>query len=225
MSKKILVIAPHSDDAELGCGGYLAKQAILGAEITVVVMAVGTIRHVDSGKTVHASTRLDEAVAAGEVLGVKSVVLGFDGMDSLMDTLPMRDVIDKIGAAIVSYAPDEVLLPLPSAHQDHEVVYKAAIAACRPRPATRGIKAILAYEYPATGWGSGSEFSAGRGGMYVDITEVMPIKQAALNCHKSQMRDGQDLISTYAADALARLRGVESCCQYAELLHVIRMRA
>jgi LmbE family N-acetylglucosaminyl deacetylase len=225
MPDRILVIAPHSDDAELGCGGYMAKRAQQGAEVHVLIMALGDITHLDTGHTVRWHVRLEEADAAAKVLGAYGVHYGFVNKDTMLDTLPLKEVIGKIEGAIADLKPREILLPLPSAHQDHEVTHRAAMAACRPRAATRYVEKVLAYEYPATGWGPGAEFTVGRGGMYVDISEQMDLKREALNQHHSQMRGPEDLISTYAADALARLRGVESACEYAELLHVIRLRA
>ena len=42
MRKQITVIAPHSDDAELGVGGYLHREAKKGAVIKVFVLAGGS---------------------------------------------------------------------------------------------------------------------------------------------------------------------------------------
>ena len=39
--KKILVIAPHADDEILGCGGYLLHQKQIGADIHIVIGALG----------------------------------------------------------------------------------------------------------------------------------------------------------------------------------------
>lgn len=40
MKKKVLVLAPHTDDAELGCGGSIAKFVEEGREVHVVSFSI-----------------------------------------------------------------------------------------------------------------------------------------------------------------------------------------
>jgi len=39
MYKKVLALAPHTDDVELGCGGFLSKLKKQGVVIDVVVFS------------------------------------------------------------------------------------------------------------------------------------------------------------------------------------------
>ncbi len=65
---------------------------------------------------------------------------------------------------IRGFRPTEILIPLPLSHQDHEAVYRAAVAACWPLNLTGSVQLIAAYEYSATSWRAGSAADAGRGG-------------------------------------------------------------
>jgi len=44
-TQRIIVIAPHADDEVLGCGGTVAAAARRGAEVKLVVQAMGGIKH------------------------------------------------------------------------------------------------------------------------------------------------------------------------------------
>lgn len=220
-TKTILSVSPHADDVELGCGGYLARRAREGAEIRSLVMSTSTIEHPHGGK-VTSQTRMDEAFAAADVLGMASVERLFEGKDSLLDTIPLRELIDALVGKIAEYQPCEILIPLPSSHQDHVQTYKACIAATRPTALPASVKMIAAYEYPTSGWGEGAS-EVGKGGRYVELDEeLMEKKAAALACYKSQMREGFEPYSIRAARALAHMRGMECGLEYAELLHVVR---
>jgi len=218
----IVAISPHPDDTELGVAGYLARKINEGAEVHNVVVTVGDVffRHLD--RVVTADERMQECHAAGHLLGFKSVECLFPGKDTILDFFPIVEIIQAIDRICDRLQPSEVLIPLPSSHQDHEVVYRACLAAVRPS-ATRSVRLIAAYEYPATGWGPGMPLLATGGGMYVDVTDWIKTKENALLCYESQMRDRDNCFSVDAVRAMARMRGLECGVHYAELLHVMRI--
>jgi LmbE family N-acetylglucosaminyl deacetylase len=121
------------------------------------------------------------------------------------------------------FKPTEVLIPLPSAHQDHRYAYEVCIAATRPSASKWRPSLIAAYEYPASGWGDGSGVDAGHGGIYVDVSRHWHKKMAALDCYQSQMRGPQHLFSLEGAEALAIMRGLECGFKKAELFHALRI--
>jgi len=61
----LLVIAVHPDDAELGCGGTIAKQVALGRKVGIVDLTRGEL-----GSRGTAEIRDREAAAAAEILGL-----------------------------------------------------------------------------------------------------------------------------------------------------------
>lgn len=221
MSKKIFVVSPHADDLELGCGGYIAKQAYQGAEVSCLIMAAGDNFHPHLGRIVTAEERIEEARAAMGVLGVPHLDIALMNKDGYLDTVPQRELIREIEHAIAKNEPDEILIPLPSSHQDHIATYQASVAATRPSARNR-VRLIAAYEYTASSWNGGPTAESGRGGLYVDISEWFDLKAEALRCHKTQMRNGRHCWSIDSAESLARMRGLESGLDKAELLYVMR---
>jgi LmbE family N-acetylglucosaminyl deacetylase len=218
----LLVISPHADDAELGCGGYMYQNQRTGDRVLNVVLAVGNVYFEHLSRIVTIEERLEELSRAMAILQCESYVC-FEEFDTRLDTLPLTNIISKIENQIKLFKPREVLIPLPSSHQDHEVAYRACIAACRPSMKTASIELIAAYEYPATSWGAGSGADAGKGGLYVEINEeALQTKLAALRCHESQIREDGHCWSLTAATAMAKMRGLEAGLEYAELFHVMR---
>lgn len=61
----ILVLAVHPDDAELGCGGTIAKHVAMGHKVGIVDLTRGEL-----GTRGSAEIRDREAAAAGEILGL-----------------------------------------------------------------------------------------------------------------------------------------------------------
>lgn len=220
---KLLVFTPHCDDETISCGGYIARTIAEGGEVLVVIASVSEIDFLHKG-LVSIKNRLDELEHALEKLGGCKYKVLTKGFESKLHQYPMGDLVASMDRVQNDFCPDEVLIPLPSCHQDHVYMYTACVAATRPTLYKHQPKFIAAYEYPLTNWGEGAEANSFKGGMYVDVTEYWPQKVDALNCYESQMRGDKDLISTYGCEALARMRGLEIGVDYAELFHIMRYR-
>jgi LmbE family N-acetylglucosaminyl deacetylase len=218
--RRLMVVAPHADDAELGAGGYMARTIEEGGEVLVVLLAVGPVFFPHLGRVVTAEERLGEMEAALKVLGVSSCAVFAKDTDGKLDTVPTFEVVHFLDRIQREFRPTELLIPLPSSHQDHVMAHRAAVAAARPR--SGGPELVAAYEYPASRWGEGSSADAGRGGLYVEISPWMKQKLDALREHRTQMRPDGHCFSIAAAEALAVMRGLESGLEKAELFHVMR---
>jgi LmbE family N-acetylglucosaminyl deacetylase len=217
--RRLMVVAPHADDAELGAGGYMARTIEDGGEVMVVVLAVGPVFFHHLGRVVSAEERLAEMEAALRILGVRDHAVFSKETDGRLDTVPTFEVVQYLDALQREFRPTELLIPLPSSHQGHAAAHWASIAASRPR--SHGPELVAAYEYPASSWGEGSGADPGRGGLYVEISPWIERKLDALREHKSQMRNDGHCFSIRAAEALAVMRGLESGLE-AELFHVMR---
>ncbi len=217
---KVLVIAPHADDAEFGMGGYLHRMHREGlAKATVAVMACGD--YVDRfGAEVSGETRMLETARAMEALGV--------GRHANLDAAP-ENGFDRVGQWALIGAVDQALgmddfaeafFCLPSCNQDHRALYQAAAAAFRPGR-WPGVKRVWLYEHPGQSMGTEQPVL---GRCYVRFgPEDMHAKARALNHHESQFlgrQKGHD--SPEGAFALARLRGSEAGAEFAELLWLFR---
>lgn len=75
MKLDILVFASHPDDAELGCGGTIAKHTALGDKVGIIDLTRGEL-----GTRGNPETREKEAAASAKILGV-----------SVRENLSLRD--------------------------------------------------------------------------------------------------------------------------------------
>lgn len=219
--KNVLIISPHADDEVIGCGGLIKKVINYGGKVHVAVTAVGDITFYHLGRVVTKEERKLELKSALERLGVTSHHTIFEDYESLMDTIPIRKVISAFEQLIGSIQPSAVLLPYPSFHQDHKVVFDAGFAALRPTPKhNTHLRLIATYEYPFKSWSNENSYS---GNFYINIADEMNDKIEALKCHQSQLREGRHLISPESVKLWAEKRGLEANMPYAEMFHIIRL--
>lgn len=226
-SQRALVIAPHADDEAYGCAGTIAKIKAAGGSVYAIVVSVGDLQHYKSeAPSVAGETREAELRASMDLLKVDGYeVLFRDAKTHLrLDAIPRRDLIALFERdaqyAIDKIRPTALILPHPSYNQDHEAVFKAGFAACRPH--LRGdkpfINMVLACDAAQLGWGDGF-----RPDLYVDISEYLSIKLDALACHKSQLRVLPDPGSIKNVEYLARFRGANIAVDAAEAFECHRV--
>jgi LmbE family N-acetylglucosaminyl deacetylase len=222
------VIVPHPDDEAYGCAGTVAKVKAAGGRVYVMVGSVGDLRHYSTEHpVVTAARRKEELAAAMEVLGVDGYEILFEDSDRHMrlDAVPRRDLVTVIERearyAIDRVRPTAVILPHPSYNQDHEALFRAGFAACRPHlPEDKPfVKLVLSCDAPQLCW-SPVPFQPN---FYVDVSEFLEVKLRALRCHASQLRPPPHHGSLENAERLARLRGAEVCVQAAEAFTCYRL--
>lgn len=215
-AKTILILSPHADDVEIGCGGIIARAVAEGSKVVVALATVG------GASTAPSETRLLEFTASMRVLGVHEHILMSMGFDGCLHTKPMDSMVAQFDALQEQLEPDIVILPLPSFHQDHRYCWEFGIASTRPSPKKWFPTTVAAYEYPLSFWGGGEKPVTGV--LHVDVTPYWGSKIKALQCYKSQMGGDLGLISEYGAEALAKLRGLEVGVRYSEVLYILRAR-
>src|SRR5579872_1100671 len=137
--QRLLVVAPHADDETAGAGGLMARIKDAGGRVFVMVMSTGDLLHFDdTGKKTKKKTRRDELAAAMKTLNVDGWEIVYEDtrLHLRLETLPRRELADKIERSSMlcteKVRPTMIVLPAPSYNQDHEAVYKAGLAACRP---------------------------------------------------------------------------------------------
>lgn len=212
-TKKILVIAPHADDEILGCGGYLLHQKAKGADITIVIGTIG-----GSDKRQDFNTRFAEFDSVCDELNAARLVL-HDGMDAMLDTIPAYDITSKLNNVIDDIRPDEVFINYRSLHQDHIKMYECALASVRLREGYAP-RLVALYEYPFATTQVGP---IGGGFMYHDISDCIEEKISLFEKYASQVRESPSPLNREGISALARIRGVECGCSYAEKFYVQKM--
>lgn len=197
---RVLAIYAHPDDAEVSCGGTLAKWAAAGAEVHVVVCCEGDKGAVPKGTNPDelAAVRKSEAIAAGAVLGVhEHRWLGIPDGEVENTGACRRQVVEIIR----SVAPVALAAPDPTAvffgetyvnHRDHRevgwLVIDAVAAAANPRyhPDAGPPHAVSSFYLSGTL----------EGDTWVDVTETIDTKARAVGCHVSQLGDRTEWLRT-----------------------------
>lgn len=216
--QRVTVIAPHPDDETLGAGGTIARLAAQGAEVAVLVVSghLPPLYPASAFETTHR-----EALAAFEALGVtRHEFLRVPA--TLVNATPVAELNGKVARFVRDTRPDWVLLPFPDRHIDHRVIFDAAVVACRPVH-SGAPRVVLAYEtLSETHWNVPGVEPAFAPEVFVDVSSHMAAKQRALRAYASQVNDAPSR-SIEACTALARFRGSQNGCEYAEAFKTVRI--
>ncbi|MBL0968877.1 MAG: PIG-L family deacetylase [Brevundimonas sp.] len=217
MPKRMSVIAPHPDDETLGAGATIARFAAEGVEVSVLIVS-GHLPPLYPQEAFETTRR--EADAAMKTLGAAR----WDFLEipaTKVHEAPVAEVNGRISAFLRETSPEVVLLPFPDRHIDHRVIFDASVVACRPvHP--KAPRLVMAYEtLSETHWNAPGIEPAFGPEVFVDTTAYMDRKQAALECYASQIQNAPSR-SIEACMALAKFRGSQNGCGYAEAFKVIR---
>ena len=196
---RALAVFAHPDDPEVGCGGTLARWASLGAEVHLVIANRGEKGSADpaTDPDALAEHRAAEVARAAAVLGLAGVEhLGYpDG--EIDNDAPLRARLVEI---IRRLRPEALIAPDPTAvffgdsyvnHRDHRQLGWAVLdslvpAASAPYVPDAGAPhqvglVLLAGTLEADAW--------------VDISEVLDRKVAAVSCHASRLGGDPHLVA------------------------------
>ena len=221
MSRAVLVVAAHTDDEALGCGGTIAKHVAQGDRVCVVFLADGV-----TSRSGASAQKLDERTSAArraqEILGIKkSFMLGFP--DNRMDTVPLLDIVQRLEAVIDDVQPEIVYTHHNGdLNIDHQITHQAVLTACRPVPGS-SVREIYAFEVlSSTEWNTPYllPFIAN---VFVDISNHLETKMNALNAYALEMREPPHSRSVINAKRLAQLRGSCVGIDAAEAMMAIRV--
>lgn len=218
MKLDILVFGAHPDDAELGCGGTIAKEISLGKKVGIIDLTRGELGTRGSGEL-----RIIEARNAAKILGVTvRENLGFSDGFFTNDKKHQLEVVKMIR----KYQPDTVLCnAVEDRHIDHAKGSQLVSDACFLSGLLK-IMTTLEDEkqqkwrpkqvYHYIQWKNSTPH------FVVDVTGFIPLKTAAVLAYSSQFYDPKSTepetpISTknfidsinYRAKDLGRLIGVE----------------
>jgi len=208
---KILCLSAHADDAEIGCGGSIAKFTEEGND---VYSAVFSMAEKSLPKELPKDTLLHEARASAHILGIKPQNL-------LTYRYPVREfpkfrqeILEDLVKLNKKIQPDLVLLPSKyDFHQDHQTVTEEGFRAFR-------FISILGYEM----FRNCGTFEA----TFFIILKKRHIqkKNDALNCYESQKlrmeQSGRKHIDQENIKALAQIRGTQIGVDYAEAFNTVR---
>lgn len=201
-----MVLAPHTDDGELGCGGTIAR--LLEAGANVFYAAFSTAEQ-SLPESLPKDTLKIEVRNATRVLGIKEENLIIFNYEVRKLNYVRQEILESLIEIRKKISFDLILLPsLNDIHQDHKTIAEEGLRAFKN-------VTILGYELI---WNN----------LTFNTTSFVKLeshhiekKSLALKEYKSQK--GRSYMSEEFIFSLAKTRGVQVAADYAEAFEVIRL--
>ena len=205
MIKTILVVAAHSDDEALGCGGTIARHVSEGDIVYAIFVADGISSRDQAGQK-DIENRTFAAERARNILGIReNFYLGLP--DNRLDSLPLIEVVKGVEKILHKPKPNIIYTHHHGdLNVDHRVTHQAVMTACRPIPSS-SVTEIYAFEVmSSTEWATpiAEPFVPN---YYVDISSQLCIKSEALKAYQQEMREAPHSRSIEHSLYLAHHRG------------------
>lgn len=189
--KKVLIIAAHPDDEVLGLGGTIAKHTKNGDEVHLLIITDGSTSQYKKSKELSKiiDNKKKETEDCAKILGISTIIYG-NLPDMKLDITPHIEINEVIENAINIIKPDIVYTHFwGDVNQDHIQVFNSTLVAVRPM-VNQSVKEIYCYNVPSsTEWGSYNQFVAFSPNTFVDISKYFDIKQKAIECYKTELRN------------------------------------
>jgi len=205
MIEKVLVLAPHTDDGEFGCGGSVARFIDEGKEVYYVAFSTAEESVPEPWPKDILKTEVKEATQRLGIPRENLIIFNFKVRELGYHRQEILEELVKIKKEI---CPDLVFLPSSNdLHQDHSTVSIEGIRAFKNTT-------ILGYEVPWNNIVFQSE-------AFVILSEdYIQKKLFALDAYNSQK--GRNYANEECIRSMARMRGSQIGCKYAEAFEVIR---
>jgi len=205
MESRVLVLAPHTDDGEFGCGGSISHFVDEKRDVYYVAFS-------SAEKSVPRGMPKD--ILKKEVRKATSV-LGIPPRNLILFDYPVRefplhrqDILEELVRLEKDIKPELIFLPSPNdTHQDHLVIAHEGFRAFKRA-------SLLGYEIP---WNN-LTFNT-NAFVFLEDKDLQK-KIDALKCYKSQL--DRFYASEDSVRSLARTRGTQIGTTYAEVFEVIR---
>jgi len=208
-SKTVLVLAPHTDDAELGCGASIARFVEEGSDVFIAAFSSA-----EESLPLGAPKDLlkQEFYKAIPLLGVKKENTAVYDYQVRRLSYFRQEVLEEMVKLKKQIQPDMVLLPSgQDVHQDHQVIHMEGLRAFKDNT-------ILGYELP---W---NHVTFSTQAFIVVEEHHLNKKYLALNEYRSQMELERPYFTRDFLFGLARVRGTQIKEKYAEAFEVIRIK-
>jgi N-acetylglucosamine malate deacetylase 1 len=206
--QRALVLAPHTDDGEFGCGGAMARLVEEGADVRYVAFSIAT-RSLPEGFPPDTLAR--EVREATAELGIPAESLTVHDFDVRTFPEHRQEILELLIQLWNDWKPDVVFQPsLHDIHQDHQTVAAEGLRAFKRTT-------ILGYEIP---WNN-LDFAYQA---YVALEQRhIERKEAALARYASQQH--RRYANPEYVWNLARTHGINVNREYAEVFQVYRLIA
>jgi N-acetylglucosamine malate deacetylase 1 len=207
--KRVLVMSPHTDDAELGCGGTMARWIGEGADLFTAAFSTAETSLPPGSKPYRLK---DECHLALDEIGVPRD-------NRFIYDFPVRElgyhrqeVLEEMVKLAREVRPEVVLVPSGAdLHQDHAVVHQESVRAFRHLT-------MMGYELP---W---NHITFSTQAFVVLDESHLRRKWAALTKYESQLEMARPYFRYDFIESMARVRGVQVKAAFAEAYEAIRIR-
>ena len=206
--RRVLVLAPHTDDGEFGCGGTMARLLDAGADVRYVAFSIATKSLPPGFPPDTLAREVREATAEIGLAPEQLTVHDFE-----VRTFPehRQEILELLIDLWAEWPPDAVLQPsLGDIHQDHQVIAAEGLRAFKRTT-------VLGYEIP---WNTlNFNYQA-----YVSLEQRhVERKVAALGRYESQQH--RNYANADYIWNLAKTRGINIGRELAEVFEVYRVVA
>ena len=204
--QRALVLAPHTDDGEFGCGGTMARLVEAGCDVHYVAFSIAT-RSLPEGFA--PDTLAQEVREATAELGIPEERLTVHDFD--VRTFPERrqDILELLVGLWEELAPDVVFQPsLHDVHQDHQTIAQEGLRAFKRTT-------IFGYEIPWNNFDFSYGASVGLEERHVE-RKVAAVQRYASQQHRRYAN------AEYIWN-LARVHGTNVNRDFAEVFQVYRI--
>ncbi|MEM2175060.1 MAG: PIG-L deacetylase family protein [Candidatus Micrarchaeia archaeon] len=201
----IVVLAPHTDDGELGCGGSIVKLLEEGKEVYYVAFSTAETSVPEGFPKNILELEVREAT---RILGISPSNLIVYKYEVRKLNYVRQEILEELVKIRKEINPDLIFMPSSyDIHQDHQTVAMEGIRAFKR-------SSILGYELP---WNN-IRFNTQA---FIKLEKRHIIRKIeALKAYKSQSH--RDYLKDEFMWSLARTRGVQIGVEYAEAFEVIR---
>jgi len=206
--ERVLVLAPHTDDGEFGCGGTMARLVEAGAEVRYVAFSIAT-KSLPEGFPPDTLAR--EVREATTELGIPESQLTVHDFEVRTFPQSRQEILEVLIELWEEWQPEVVFQPsVHDIHQDHQVIAAEGLRAFKRTT-------ILGYEIP---W---NNFDFSYQWYFALDREHVERKAAALAKYASQ-RHRRYSDPEYIWN-VARTHGINVNREYAEVFEVYRVVA
>lgn len=204
-NKTILILAPHTDDGELGCGGTIARAIREGADIWYIAFS-RCEESIPEG--LPKDILVHEVKAATAVLGIPEDHVMVQKYKVRHFSESRQQILDDLIVLGKKIDPDIVFLPSQhDIHQDHATISAEGLRAFKKRT-------IFAYELPWNNFSFNNQ-------AFVKCTKADAEKKVtALRKYESQ--NGRQYTSKESILSLLRTHGMQIGEEFAEVFEIPR---
>ncbi len=203
--KNVLVLAPHGDDGELGCGGTMSRLIEEGANLFYMCFSMCE----ESVPEEFPKTTLEDEVREA------TKKLGIDPSNLILNYYPVRrlqeyrqEILEKLIVVRKEISPEIIFMPSSfSLHQDHILIYREGMRAFKHYT-------CFGYDLP---WDT-IEFAT-TSFFKLDERHV-DSKCSALKIYRTQKY--REYTNSEFVKSLARVRGSQISVEYAEAFEMVR---